>query len=489
MKMCRSFAGETDTVVEFDFDGRCPSDMGIDPKFHRTLANTDSHVIHVLAIDKEGNRYPNFGFNPFILTVNRESPVFTDGSRTTRTVDENTVAGQNIGTAISATDAENNTLTYSLGGTDAASFSIVSTTGQLQTKAALDYETKATYTVTVTVSDGNFTNSITVTINVNNLGPACDVAPSVSRAIVNAVPGVSDCRDVTETHLAAITRLVVNASTTLKAGDFSGLSSLDTLSISGDKLATLPEDLFDGLTALEELRLSDTQLTTLPEDLFDGLTALERLDLYNNQLTTLPEDLFDGLTALEELWLSNNQLTTLPEDLFDGLTALQWLYLPNNQLATLPEGIFDGLSSLWGLNLLNNQLTTLPEGIFDGLSSLFPNYLRLGGNTVDPLPITVSLEGVGGGQFKAVAPTGAPFNIVLPLTVANGSINGGVTTITISKGSVESAPLTVTRTPGTTAAVTVDIGILPGPPRSNLGYTLVKSADSAGGTHTIRRNL
>ena len=65
------------------------------------------------------------------------APVFTDGTTTTRSVPENTAANTNIGPAVSATDTDNDTLTYTLGGTDAAAFSIVSTTGQLQTNAAL----------------------------------------------------------------------------------------------------------------------------------------------------------------------------------------------------------------------------------------------------------------------------------------------------------------------------------------------------------------
>ena len=69
---------------------------------------------------------------------------------------------------IAATDPDNDTLTYTLNGTDAASFSINSSTGQLQTKSALDYETKATYTVTVTVSDGSLADTIVVTINVTD---------------------------------------------------------------------------------------------------------------------------------------------------------------------------------------------------------------------------------------------------------------------------------------------------------------------------------
>ena len=106
--------------------------------------------------------------------VTNSAPVFTDGNSTTRTIDENTAAGENIGTPVAATDANtSDTLTYTLGGTDAASFSIDSTTGQLQTSAALNYETKTAYTVTVSVSDGNGgSDSITVTINVNNVDDA-----------------------------------------------------------------------------------------------------------------------------------------------------------------------------------------------------------------------------------------------------------------------------------------------------------------------------
>ena len=54
------------------------------------------------------------------------APVFTDGDSTTRSIAENTAADTNIGTADNvATDADNDTLTYTLSGTDAASFTIV----------------------------------------------------------------------------------------------------------------------------------------------------------------------------------------------------------------------------------------------------------------------------------------------------------------------------------------------------------------------------
>ena len=62
------------------------------------------------------------------------------------------------------------TLTYTLGGTDAASFDIESTKtgGQLRTKAALDYETQTDYEVTVIATDkAGLMGEITVTITVD----------------------------------------------------------------------------------------------------------------------------------------------------------------------------------------------------------------------------------------------------------------------------------------------------------------------------------
>ena len=50
--------------------------------------------------------------------------------------------------------ARDDTLTYSLHGVDAVSFDIDPATGQLLTKAPLDYETQASYSVIVSVSDG-----------------------------------------------------------------------------------------------------------------------------------------------------------------------------------------------------------------------------------------------------------------------------------------------------------------------------------------------
>ena len=80
-------------------------------------------------------------------------PEFGSDATTTLFVPENTPAGENIGDPFTATDDDDTTLTYSLDDQDGASFEI-DASGQIKTKSALDYETKDTYAVTVSVHDG-----------------------------------------------------------------------------------------------------------------------------------------------------------------------------------------------------------------------------------------------------------------------------------------------------------------------------------------------
>ena len=91
----------------------------------------------------------NESFDPGNITDH--APIITGSS--VISVDEN---GVSVSTSIS-TDADNDTLSYTLSGTDAASFTI-DANGNLSFVSAPDYESdKTSYSVTVTVSDG--TNS------------------------------------------------------------------------------------------------------------------------------------------------------------------------------------------------------------------------------------------------------------------------------------------------------------------------------------------
>ena len=87
-------------------------------------------------------------------TDNR-APAFA-AETATREVAENHADAAAVGAAVTATDADADTLTYSLSGTDAASFDIASGSGEITVKSGttLDHEAKSSHEVTVGVTDG-----------------------------------------------------------------------------------------------------------------------------------------------------------------------------------------------------------------------------------------------------------------------------------------------------------------------------------------------
>ncbi len=121
------------------------------------------------------------------------APQFPSSETGTRTVDENTPWYQNIGDPVVATDSDDDKLTYSLENARTSPFTIDRFTGQLQTGAPLDYETQATYTAKVIAADrlepdepSRATDTITVTINVNNVDEPGKVSLTWTRLQVGA---------------------------------------------------------------------------------------------------------------------------------------------------------------------------------------------------------------------------------------------------------------------------------------------------------------
>jgi hypothetical protein len=120
-----------------------------------------------------------------IINLNDNNPVFTNSSSVS--VNEN----QTSAITLSATDADNNDLTYSISGGDATSFSINDLTGVVTFNSAPDYEVKSSYTFIATVDDTSNELNQTVTININNLNDNNPVITTTSASVeenqVNAI--------------------------------------------------------------------------------------------------------------------------------------------------------------------------------------------------------------------------------------------------------------------------------------------------------------
>ena len=103
-----------------------------------------------------------------VTVENNHSPVISNTSAVSLAEDVST--GTSVAT-VSASDAESETITYSItAGNTGNAFTINSSTGAITTAAALDYETTTSYSLTITATDawGN-TTTTTQTVNVTDV--------------------------------------------------------------------------------------------------------------------------------------------------------------------------------------------------------------------------------------------------------------------------------------------------------------------------------
>ena len=111
------------------------------------LTKGKSYDVQVLATNDEGDS----PWSPTGVGIT----VAAGANAITRSIAENSDAGENVGAPVTVTANTNGyTLTHSLSGTDAGNFEISSSAGQITLKSGtgLDYETKTSYSVTVTVT-------------------------------------------------------------------------------------------------------------------------------------------------------------------------------------------------------------------------------------------------------------------------------------------------------------------------------------------------
>ncbi len=363
----------------------------------------------------------NGGTDSITVTINvtyvNRAPSFTDGSTTTRLVAENTASGQNIGTPVAATDADDDTLSYSLEGPDAASFRIVSASGQLRTYAALDYDTKSSYSVTVSVSDGNGgTDSIAVTINVTSVNEGSITAVNqrtqqVQDAIMREVYYVDNADDVTPAHLAEITRLQLDYKdiTSLKSGDFSGLTGLTYLDLDGNSISDISA--LKGLTTLTRLYLWGNSISDISA--LKGLTTLTNLKLSENSISDI--SVLAGLPALKHLYLSGNSISNVSA--LEGLTTLTYLELSGNPISDYAPlrrllAAIDAIEDHPGLRLDINIPPLFTEGTDTrrSVAEYTPSGHDIGdpvsATDVDSYYLTYTLEGPDADTFSIDASTG-----------------------------------------------------------------------------------
>lgn len=189
------------------------------------------------------------------------------------------------------------------------------------------------------------------------------------------------------------------------------LKGLKELSLSGNDLAALPEELFE-LSELEELDICCNPLSEIPEEIgrlrslkvfkylsfdsqlgsyyegmidalpdsFARLKSLESLHLVGQSFHHFPRQILE-LKNLACLCLDDNSIGTIPAEIC-RLSGLERLFAASNRLTALPESIGE-LTGLTLLDLHSNPLTGLPNSICS-LTAL--ESLNLAGTELEELP-------------------------------------------------------------------------------------------------------
>lgn len=183
--------------------------------------------------------------------------------------------------------------------------------------------------------------------------------------------------------------------------DFNGIQELDAgtlenvsirrLSLSNNKLSSLPDHLFDGLLrdSLQALDLNFNLFSVYPDSL-KRLRRITSLFLRGNQLQSLDQDSFIGCKDhLQSLDLSSNSFVKIPSASLRTTTRLLRLNLQDNLIRKINEQELSVWSTgLLSLSLSKNDLHDIHSSAFKytkGLKELRLSFNRIPAAAIDAL--------------------------------------------------------------------------------------------------------
>uniref|UniRef100_A0A8I6GJW4 Leucine rich repeat containing G protein coupled receptor 5 n=1 Tax=Rattus norvegicus TaxID=10116 RepID=A0A8I6GJW4_RAT len=153
---------------------------------------------------------------------------------------------------------------------------------------------------------------------------------------------------------------------------FQHLPELRTLTLNGASQITEFPDL-TGTATLESLTLTGAKISSLPQTVCDQLPNLQVLDLSYNLLEDLPS--LSGCQKLQKIDLRHNEIYEIKGGTFQQLFNLRSLNLARNKIAIIHPNAFSTLPSLIKLDLSSNLLSSFPVTGLHGLT-----HLKLTGN-------------------------------------------------------------------------------------------------------------
>ena len=233
---------------------------------HNKLSSILFTTVFIASCGGGGGGGGDDGYTPPTPPANNP-PSFTAVG--TIAVAENTTA---IGT-ITANDADNDTLTYSVTGTDASFISVVPSSGFLSFNNAPDYENPMDagmdndYEITLVASDGSATGSVGIVVSVTDVDENTNSTPSItSSASFSVVENSTAIGTVTAEDSDGDTLTFSVSGTNISIGASSGALTFDsapTYNADGNNTYQATVQVSDGTASdSQEITVSVTEQST-----------------------------------------------------------------------------------------------------------------------------------------------------------------------------------------------------------------------------------
>ena len=160
--------------------------------------------------------------------------------------------------------------------------------------------------------------------------------------------------------------LANNEISEIGAGNFTGLSSVNRLYLSKNRITHIDDNAFLPCAALTTLRLNENQLKAMPATLGPNTPNMKQLNIRENPHCVIEESWFRPFRSLEQLLMENIGMRELPNDFFTGLISLKLLRISKTNAPNLTERTIN----LENLLFEDHIGSTYPDEYFLNLTKL-----------------------------------------------------------------------------------------------------------------------
>ncbi|XP_053383664.1 slit homolog 1 protein-like [Mercenaria mercenaria] len=169
------------------------------------------------------------------------------------------------------------------------------------------------------------------------------------------------------TVLPALTQLYMQSNhiTFLETGTFTNLSTLSTLTLTGNKIVVIENNVFNAdieYFILFSGKLDGNEFRFTHQFPFSNLQNMKLLWLSSNVIDYIPPSAFANCTSLVEIQMAYNNIAQLLKSHFENCPLSGDILFNDNDIGYIEDGTFDHVTSMTRFTVANNVLTRLPNG-------------------------------------------------------------------------------------------------------------------------------